>query len=148
MEELIRAKKRALYILTECDRTEKQLYEKLRKAGYSEEVIAETMKYVRSFGYLNDRKYAVRYIQYYRERKSTVRLRYDLIKKGIPTDVVDAAFEEAGEWDERDQIREAAEKKMFKMDMEDPKTYGKVASFLARRGYRGDDITSVLREFF
>ncbi|HAE44707.1 MAG TPA: hypothetical protein DCG37_03795 [Lachnospiraceae bacterium] len=148
MEELTRAKKRALYILTECDRTEKQLYDKLRKSGYSEEVIAETMKYVRSFGYLNDRKYAVRYIQYYRERKSTTRLRYDLIQKGVPTDVIDFAFEEAGEWDERNQIREAAEKKLSKMNTEDPKTYGKVASFLARRGYRGEDITAVLRDFF
>ena len=146
MEELTRAKKRALYILTDSDRTEKQLREKLEKTGYSEEVIAETLKYVKGFGYINDRKYAVRYIEYYRERRSEKRLRYDLLKKGVSSDVIEEAFEEAGEWDERGQIRDFAEKKLSGMDPDDPKTYRRVASFLAGRGYRGDDIAAVLRE--
>ena len=49
MEELTRAKKRALYLLTDQDRTEKQLREKLEKTGYSGQVIEETIEYVRSF---------------------------------------------------------------------------------------------------
>ena len=60
MEELTRAKRRALYILADSDRTEKQLYDKLKKTGYSEEAIAGAMDYVRGFGYLDDMKYAVR----------------------------------------------------------------------------------------
>lgn len=148
MEELTRAKKRALYLLTDQDRTEKQLREKLEKTGYSGQVIEETIEYVRSFGYIDDLRYSVRYIEYYRSKKSAKRLRYDLLKKGVLADVIDSAFEEAGEWDERDQIRTLAEKKLSGKDMSDPKTYGKVANFLAGRGYRGDDIASVMREFF
>lgn len=148
MEELTRAKKRALYILTDSDRTEKQLREKLEKTGYSEEVITETIEYVRSFGYIDDMRYAVRYIEYYRDRKSAKRLRFDLMKKGVSADVIGSAFEEVGEWDERDQIRNLTEKKLTGKDMDDPKTYGKVATFLAGRGFRGDDIAAVLREYF
>lgn len=148
MEELTRAKKRALYLLTDQDRTEKQLREKLEKTGYSGQVIEETIEYVRSFGYIDDLRYSVRYIEYYRSKKSAKRLRYDLLKKGVPADVIDSAFEEAGEWDERDQIRTLAEKKLSGKDMSDPKTYGKVANFLAGHGYRGDDIASVMREIF
>ena len=66
MEELTRAKKRALYLLTDQDRTEKQLREKLEKTGYSGQVIEETIEYVRSFGYIDDLRYSVRYIEYYR----------------------------------------------------------------------------------
>ena len=148
MEELTRAKKRALYLLTDQDRTEKQLREKLEKTGYSGQVIEETIEYVRSFGYIDDLKYSVRYIEYYRSKKSAKRLRYDLLKKGVLADVIDSAFEEAGEWDERDQIRTLAEKKLSGKDMSDPKTYGTIANFLAGRGYRGEDIASVMREIF
>ena len=148
MEELTRAKKRALYLLTDQDRTENQLREKLEKTGYSGQVIEETIEYVRSFGYIDDLRYSVRYIEYYRSKKSAKRLRYDLLKKGVPADVIDSAFEEAGEWDERDQIRTLAEKKLSGKDMSDPKTYGKVANFLTGRGYRGEDIASVMREIF
>ena len=81
MEELTRAKKRALYLLTDQDRTEKQLREKLEKTGYSGQVIEETIEYVRSFGYIDDLRYSVRYIEYYRSKKSVKRLRYDLLKK-------------------------------------------------------------------
>ena len=148
MEELTKAKKRALYILTDSDRTEKQLRDKLEKTGYSEDIIEETLKYVKSFGYIDDLKYAVRYIEYYRERKSAKRLRLDLMKRGVAADLIDSAFEEAGDWDERPQIRILAEKKLYGRDMNDPKTYGKVANFLVSRGYRGDDIAAVLRDVF
>ena len=148
MEELTKSKKRALYLLTDHDMTEKQLREKLEKTGYDGQIIEKTIEYVRSFGYIDDMKYSARYIEYYRSKKSAKRLRYDLLKKGVPADVIDSAFEEAGEWDERDQIRTLAEKKLSGKDIGDPKTYGKVANFLVGRGYRGDDIASVMREFF
>ena len=128
--------------------TEKQLREKLEKTGYGGQVIEKTIEYVRSFGYIDDLKFSVRYIEYYRSKKSAKRLRYDLLKKGVPADIIDSAFEEAGEWDERNQIRTLAEKKLSGKDIGDPKTYGKVANFLAGRGYRGEDIASVMREFF
>jgi regulatory protein len=148
VEELTKAKKRALYLLTDHDMTEKQLREKLEKTGYGGQVIEKTIEYVRSFGYIDDLKFSVRYIEYYRSKKSAKRLRYDLLKKGVPADIIDSAFEEAGEWDERNQIRTLAEKKLSGKDIGDPKTYGKVANFLAGRGYRGEDIASVMREFF
>ena len=141
MEELTRAKKRALYLLTDQDRTEKQLREKLEKTGYSGQVIEETIEYVRSFGYIDDLKYSVRYIEYYRSKKSAKRLRYDLLKKGVLADVIDSAFEEAGEWDERDQIRTLAEKKAFRKGYERSENIRKDSQFsrrprIPRGGYR------------
>ena len=49
MDELVKAKKRALYLLTDMDRTEKELRDKLKKTGYSDDTIARTIEYVRSF---------------------------------------------------------------------------------------------------
>ena len=144
MDELTKAKKRALYLLTDMDRTEKELRDRLKKAGFSEDTIARTMEYVRSFGYIDDRKCAAKFIDFAKEKKSRMRIVYDLTQKGISRDIIDEAFESAGEWDERHLIRTLAEKKLRNMDTADPASYTKVASYLARKGFRGSDIMAVL----
>ena len=140
MDELTKAKRRALYLLTDMDRTEKELRDKLKKSGYSEDTIARTMEYVRSFGYIDDTRYAEKFIDFAKGKKSRVRIAYDLQQKGVPRDVIDEAFESAEEWDEKDLIRRS-------MDTSDPASYTKVASYLARKGFQGSDIMAVLDDF-
>ena len=144
MDELTKAKKRALYLLTDMDRTEKELRDRLKKAGFSEDTIARTMEYVRSFGYIDDRKYTEKFIYFAKGKKSRVRVAYDLVQKGVSRDIIDAAFEAVGDWDEKNLIRDLAEKKLRNMDPSDPATYTKVSSYLARKGFRGSDIMAVL----
>ena len=139
MDELTKAKRRALYLLTDMDRTEKELRDKLKKSGYSEDTIARTMEYVRSF--------AEKFIDFAKGKKSRVRIVYDLQQKGVPRDVIDEAFESAEEWDEKNLIRTLAEKKLRSMDASDPASYTKVASYLARKGFQGSDIMAVLDDF-
>ena len=146
MDELTKAKKRALYLLTDMDRTEKELSDKLKKSGYSEDTIARTMEYVRSFGYIDDRRYAEKFIDYAKEKKSRVRIVYDLTQKGVSRDIIDEAFESAEEWDEKDLIRTLAEKKLRNMDTADQASYTKVASYLSRKGFQGTDIAAVLND--
>ena len=146
MDELTKAKRRALYLLTDMDRTEKELCDKLKKSGYSEDTIARTMEYVRSFGYIDDRRYTEKFIDFAKGKKSRVRIVYDLAQKGVPRDIIDEAFESAGDWDEKDLIRALAEKKLRNMDMTDPAVYRKVVSYLERKGFPGSDIISVLND--
>ena len=147
MDELVKAKKRALYLLTDMGRTEKELCDKLKKTGYSEDTIARTIEYVRSFGYIDDRRYAEKFIDFAKGKKSRVRIVYDLAQKGVPRVIIDEVFESAEEWDERDLIRTLVEKKLRNMDKADPATYTKVASYLARKGFSGPDIVDVLNDF-
>ena len=147
MDELTKAKKRALYLLTDMDRTEKELRDRLKKAGYSEDTIARTMEYVRSFGYIDDRKYTEKFIYFAKGKKSRVRIVYDLVKKGISGDIIDAAFETVGDWDEKDLIRDLAEKKLRNMDVSDPAVYRRTVSYLTRKGFQGSDIIAVLNDF-
>ena len=147
MDELTKARRRALYLLTDMDRTEKELRDRLKKAGYSENTIARTMEYVRSFGYIDDKKYAEKFIDFAKGKKSRVRIAYDLAQKGVPRDIIDEAFESAGDWDEKELIRAMAEKKLRNMDVTDPAAYRKVVSYLARKGFSGSDIITVLHDF-
>lgn len=146
MDELTRAKKRALYLLTDMDRTEAQLYEKLKKTGYSEETIAKAMAYVKGYGYINDEKYAAHYLEVMQESRSKLRIRMDLQKKGVPKDIIDETFSLYGDYDERPLIRRLAAKKMRTLPSDDPKSKQKVAAFLGRKGFRSHDIYEVLGE--
>lgn len=144
MDELTRAKKRALYLLTDMDRTESQLYEKLKKTGYSEENIAKAIAYVKSYGYIDDRRYAQHYLDIMKESRSRLRIRMDLNKKGVPKDLIDETMELYGDYDEKPLIRKLADKKLRTLSDEDPKKFQKTAAFLGRKGFRSGDIYEVL----
>ena len=108
MEELVRAKRRALYLLTDMDRTEKELYDRLKKTGYSEETVNAAMEYVKSFGYIDDVRYARKYIEIFRDRKSRRKMMYDMAAKGVDREVIEDAFLKYPEYDETDLIRRLA----------------------------------------
>ena len=145
MEELVRAKRRALYLLTDMDRTEKELYDRLKKTGYSEETVSAAMEYVKSFGYIDDVRYARKYIEIFRDRKSRRKMMYDMAAKGVDREVIENAFLEYPEYDETDLIRRLAEKKLRGRDLTEPGVWQKTAAYLARRGFASGDIVKVLQ---
>ena len=145
MEELVRAKRRALYLLTDMDRTEKELYDRLKKTGYSEETVNAAMEYVKSFGYIDDVRYARKYIEIFRDRKSRRKMMYDMAAKGVDREVIENAFLEYPEYDETDLIRRLAEKKLRGRDLTEPGVWQKTAAYLARRGFASGDIVKVLQ---
>ena len=89
-----RAIKRAMHLLEKQDRTERQLYDKLKQNGYPESCIESAIAYVKSYHYIDDFRYASTYIRYHQEKKSRQKLKMELMAKGIGRDLVDAALEE------------------------------------------------------
>ena len=63
-EEQKNARRKAMLLLEHMDRTEKGLSDRLRQAGFSAEATEDAMNYVRSYGYLNDHRYAMNYISF------------------------------------------------------------------------------------
>ena len=57
MDECKRAKHRALYLLERCDRTEQELRTKLSRS-YEPEIVEEAIRYVKQYGYIDDKRYA------------------------------------------------------------------------------------------
>ncbi len=147
MDELTRAKKRALYLLTDMDRTEQQLTEKLEKTGYAPETVKAVLEYVKQYGYIDDSRYASHYIQNLKGSRSKKRLLFDLNQKGVPKDIIAAAFEENGDYDECPLIRKLAQKKWKTLSSTDPRSFQKLAAYLARKGFRSHDIYTVIDEF-
>ena len=143
-----RAKRRAMNLLQSRDYTESGLREKLRGGDYPESCIEEALAYVKSYGYVDDRRYARDFITYNMDRKSRTRIQQDLMRKGIAKDTVCAVFEELEEegtrQDEEAMIRSLLEKKKY-----DPKTAGRqdkqrMYAFLYRRGFHAEAINRAL----
>lgn len=142
----IRVKKRALFLLERMDRTEQQLYDKLRQSGYPEVCVEDAVSYVKQFHYIDDLKYAKNYVRCLQGKKSRQRLSMDLMKKGVARDFIEQALEEEFETDEREKIKELLEKKHYDSAHADRKEQQRVYQFLMRRGYKSGDVLAVMRE--
>lgn len=141
-----RASKRAMHLLERQEKTEYQLREKLKQGGYPSEAIEDAIDYVKQYHYLDDERYARTFILFHQEKRSRLRLKMDLQRRGIDREVIQAALEDIYVSDEREQIKELLEKRGFSGGMDDEKEYGRNYRFLMRRGFQSSDINQVMEE--
>ena len=146
---LVQAKKKALRLLESMDRTEEQLRLKLKQKDYPDEVIDEAIAYVKSFGYVNDVRYAECYVLSRQKTKSRREIYVSLCQKGVARETVEQALEKGYEsYDERDTIRMLAEKKHYSETGGSEAEKKKIYQYLLRRGFRNEDIRQVIQFSF
>lgn len=143
-----RAKRRAMNLLQNRDYTEAGLREKLRNGDYPESCIEEAVAYVKSYGYVDDCRYAGDFITYNLDRKSRTRMEQDLMRKGISKDTIRTVFEELEEQgtsqDEGAMIRRLLEKKKYDPQTATGQEKQRMYAFLYRRGFRTEVISRAL----
>ncbi|MCM1134547.1 MAG: recombination regulator RecX [Clostridium sp.] len=143
-----RAKLRALNLLKSRSYTEAQLRDKLKAGGYPEAIIEKAMAYAGSFGYINDRSYALDFIEYNKKAKSKKRIFLDLRRKGISGDIIEEAWQEAAadsaEELEKEQILRLIAKKNFSAQTATLQEKQKMTAFLYRKGFGIDMIRNAL----
>lgn len=145
---LKRAKLRAMHLLNDMDRTEQGLRTKLLQGGCTEEIADQAMDYVKSFGYIDDKGYAMRFVESRKNSKSRKEIYSALLQKGISADIADAAMEECFEGgDEYEAIEALLRKKRFNPKTADENEKRKIYGFLARKGFRYDDIRHVIQVY-
>lgn len=141
-----RAKLRAMYLLNHKDRTEQELYNRLKQDLYTEDIIDIAMKYVASFGYIGDEGYARRFISGKQGSKSKKEIMMMLKQKGISGDVAKEALEECyEEVTESDAIQRLVEKKHFNCETASEKEKKKMFDYLLRKGFSYEDVRQVIQ---
>ena len=144
---LKRAKLRALHLLTDMARTEKELKEKLRLSQYPEDITERAMEYVRSFGYLNDDEYAKSYIESRKGSKSRKELLAVLLKKGLSFEQIERAFEVCYEEEgESEAIRKLIIKRHIDIPHASEEELYKLYGYLARKGFCYEEIRKVVED--
>ena len=147
-EDQSNCRKSAMHILEFRTRTEQELRQKLKQKEFSEDQIEDAIEYVKSFGYINDRRYAETYILNRQQEKSRTKIIQELVQKGIDHSIAEEAWEEAcdSERSERDILREQVQKKLSGIEIPDEKQLRRVFAFFMRRGFKYDDIAAVVRD--
>ena len=148
-EEQKSARRKAMLLLEHMDRTEKGLSDRLRQAGFSAEAVEDAMNYVRSYGYLNDLRYAENYISFRINSKSRQKILQELAGKGIDRETALSAWESAAEVEtpyELAVLRSTVLKKYQEETVLDEKAMRRLQGFLLRRGFSYGDISHVLDE--
>ena len=135
-----RAKKRALHLLEQMDRTEQQLREKLMVSEDPESCIDDAIAYVKSFHYLDDQRYAEIFTRYKKEKMSRQQIKQKLMMKGISRDTAAEVIDTEYDVDESVHIRSLLEKKHFSNEHADEGEFRRVYQYLLRRGFRSSDI--------
>lgn len=141
---LKRAKLRCMNLLKGRDYTAYQLAGKLRQGLYPEEIIEKTIAHVSSYGYVDDFRYAVSYINSASQSKSRKQIECSLMQKGIAKETIRQACEQCMEEDSIAQeevlIRKLLEKKHFDRRTASYEECRKMVGFLYRRGFVLDQI--------
>lgn len=147
---LKRAKLRCMHLLEKRDYTEKELRQKLEngKTEYTEEQIDGAIAYVKSFHYVDDGRYACKYIEAMQSRKSRRQIEQELYQKGVDRELIQEAFEETGEVPEEEQIARWMEKRNFHPEEADLKEKQRMYAFLARKGFQAENIQRVMKSEF
>ncbi len=137
-----RGKQKALALLKYMDRTEAELVSKLKQSGYAMPIIELIIKYVKSYRYIDDLRYAINYVKSRKESKSKTVLLMELKQKGVPKEYIDQAFyEEYNEGlDEEIAILKHISKKVKDLNNITEEEKVKVSSYLYRKGFSYDTI--------
>ena len=141
------ARHKALSLLEHKDRTERELRERLLRAGYGEEETEDAVAYAASYGYINDERYASNYIFGHMHGKSRGKILTELQQKGIPREMAAAAWEETvGDEDtsERQLLLETILRKCPAGSELDRKKMRSLYGYLLRRGFSYEDISSAI----
>lgn len=95
----------AFNYLSYRSRSCKEVYDRLRRKGYSEEVASEVVEYLTKRRYLDDRKFAEEWADFSVGRKlmGRILLTHELRRKGISADIIEEVVRKTYEPEDRER---------------------------------------------
>ncbi len=142
------ARLKAMRLLTARDYTERGLEDKLTRAGFQPEDVDSAIEYVKSFGYVDDLRYAMNYVRCSVGVRSKREIERKLLEKGVPSDLISQALtEEYSDDDAEDElIRRLIRKKCRSLDQLDYAGRQKVLAYMFNKGFKPDRVNRILDE--
>lgn len=148
-ETLAKAKDRAFLLLSYRDRTEKEIRDRLNRAGYEPEIVDEVIAKLYELNFLDDQDFAAKYVEHRMGSRPVGRraLSWEMRRKGLDAETVAEATSTLDDEAEREAARQAARTRIGKMGRLDHKeARQRLSGFLQRRGFAWDTIRCVVDE--
>jgi len=148
-EAIKKSRNMALRILTYRARSEKEIYDYIERKGFSKPVIDKTITDMKEYGLIDDQKFAADFINYRKNHGyGFLKIRYELIMKGIDKNIIDSQIEASFNADEDlFRIRMLLSKRTKPAEAIDDKWLMRQTLFLKRRGFQDSLILKALKEY-
>jgi regulatory protein len=143
-----KTKQYALKLLSYKGRSEREMEERLRKKGFSHEVIVSTIQYLRDAGLLNDLSLAesLKREALTNRMLSQAGARNFILRRGIPKNIVDALFSSDENADFENALLFADKKLRLLAKYPAVTAKRRLYNLLLRRGYSVGTIMKVIKD--
>lgn len=136
---------KAANYLSRGGKTVRQMREYLAKRGYDADVTEYVIAKLKEYRYLDDDAYARAYVEQNISTKGSIRLKQELIAKGIPLSLAEKYTVEDPEQALDNAVRLA--EKYMRSKTNDLKTLQRLQRYLLSRGFGYDVVNTVVRRF-
>lgn len=145
-----KAREDAYRLLSFRARTEREISDRLKQREYEENVIADTVQYLREQNLLDDADFATRFAANRSRTHGDRAIGMELRQKGVAAETIkETLAENADEDQERATVRALAVKRVGERPSDrSPQAKSRLWAFLARRGFGSGAIKSVVGELY
>ncbi len=146
---LAKARDYAFLLLKFRLRSHREIYERLKRKKFTEEIIKQTLDFLESKGFIDDSVFAKAWIESRIKRPLGLRrLRQELKIKGINEGIIDSKIVEIKKnYSEADVVRGIAEEKFNKLKTIEPrKAKKRIYDYFIRRGFSPDVVIDIVNQ--
>ena len=138
----------ALYLIEFKDRTEKELRDKFKEKGYDENDTEDEIEFLKNYGYIDDKRYAEHFTHDAINIKKwgKMRIRTELLRKGVDRETVDNTIEDAFFEVEDDLVLTQMQTRFKNSDFSNIKERTRIFNFFIRRGFSSDEIKGAMNK--
>jgi len=149
-EELLqKAKEYAFLLLKFRLRSEKEIYSRLKQKKFAEEIIKETILFLKDKGFIDDSLFAKTWIESRLKRPLGLRrIKQELNLKGIAKEIIDTQLNQIKiDYFESDIVTKIAEARLSKLKDAEPKNIKRrLYAYLLRRGFSPEVVMDVIAQ--
>ncbi|MBU0547676.1 MAG: recombination regulator RecX [Candidatus Omnitrophica bacterium] len=145
-----KAKEYAFLLLKFRLRSEKELVQRLKQKGFSEELSRDTVNFLKDRQFIDDRVFAKGWVASRLKRPFGLRrIKQELVQKGLDKEIIEETFVQAKEdYDEGSIVKRLAEQRFSKLKGIEPiKAKQRVYAYLMRRGFSSDLVSNVVGKY-
>ena len=137
-----------LYLIEFKDRTEKELRDKFKEKGYDEDNIEDEIEFLKSYGYIDDKRYAEHFTHDAINLKKwgKIRIRTELLRKGVDRETVDNTIEDAFFEMDDDILLSQMQTRFKNSDFSNIKERTRIFNFFMRRGFSAEEIKGAMNK--
>ncbi|MBU4473082.1 MAG: recombination regulator RecX [Candidatus Omnitrophica bacterium] len=149
-DSLQKAKGYAFLLLKFRLRSEREIYERLKKKKFNEEIIRETLLFLKSKNFVDDNNFSKAWIESRLANSiGLIRLKQELRLKGIDEEIIDSQISQVKDnYSEEDIVTKIAKDKFKKLpNLEPQKAKRRIYAYLLRRGFSPGVVIDVINSY-